>query len=166
MSSVIFIMHKWGYDLDLTISDHVSKGRSRQVYAPMTTASLTLFLVFMLFWLLPELEAPTLAYLLMAASYATQMVTTIIPRTKKQTVVHDSTASLSGLFMVMLLVVLAVHPVVGEGYSAIIYASVTSMVVLGAFLQSRARKYYAVLQGVFFTTFGMNIAILTYLVAG
>lgn len=160
--SILYILQTWGYDLDKTLSDHVVQGKPRIAFLYVVAVTMTALIVHATVWLFAEVNVKPATYVVFAIAYVAKMVTALVPRVERNSVVHDVAASTLGILLFVTIANIAFGGDVSAFTRNVLTIAVVAMFLLGITVMKRERRYYLLLQGLYYALFSFAYVFVTY----
>ena len=156
-AAVFFVLKKWPGDRTMTISKHVAAYREAYLFfAIVRTLSFPMFFLFLFRWFLPELEMPTVAYVLMALAISGDLISAWIPETTGwKGRVHKWSAYGMAATVLPFTIIIALSPHISTFAHAFSYVAILFMVLFWVLFvtHKKSKEYYLYFQLAYFVLF-------------
>lgn len=148
---VVHIFRKWGFDSTLTISDHIAIGDQRKHYNPRAIFLISIFMLYVLIYLLPKYNTGFISYALAFTVWIGELAAIRFPRHGKHFTVHDKLTLLVGSSVLILILVIGFSAGTNQMVHYLTGVSVTLLVIASLpIIRQQRRKNFLFFQSAFY----------------
>lgn len=163
---LLFTVVRWRGGLHMTFSQHVARSRSSIIYYSLLFAvALPLLYLFFTHWFVLEFKLPSWFSVFVTISVVMQFLCTLIPEVGGwKTLVHRVLASISGVTLLPLMIMLIIMPDIPSSAMIFVGISFVGMMILlaMAFVHQKGYKYSLLLQIGYYALFFASVFLIAY----